>query len=90
MVGALCPVGLRHLAFMALMRLGGLAPTLFREEEEFAVAGEHSSLCACHFLVLLARECLSLGGSSSRCRGYQVSVFPRSPLGRASLCPSCH
>lgn len=33
-------VALRHLAFMALMRLGGLAPTLFREEEDFAVAGE--------------------------------------------------
>lgn len=36
-------VRLRHLAFMALMRLGGLAPTLFREEEEFAAAGEPSS-----------------------------------------------
>lgn len=33
-------VQLRHLAYMALMRLGGLAPTLFREEEEFANAGE--------------------------------------------------
>ncbi|CAL8462796.1 g2329 [Coccomyxa elongata] len=37
-------VQLRHLAFMALMRLGGLAPTLFREEEEFANAGPAMSM----------------------------------------------
>jgi hypothetical protein len=30
---------LRHLAFMVMMRLGGLAPTMFREEEDFGPAG---------------------------------------------------
>lgn len=40
---------LRHLAFMVLMRLGGMAPTLFREEDDFGpLAGAPCCKCMLH------------------------------------------
>ncbi len=58
-------VQLRHLAFMVLMRLGGLAPTLFREEEEFANAGECTVAVPCNSQT--AASCSTFGNRVCPC-----------------------
>ena len=80
-------VQLRHLAFMVLMRLGGLAPTLFREEEEFANAGECTSKVPCN--------CPSAAFCSTiRCRLvfafplFELSQLHQSPLRSISFARS--